>query len=348
MRQSSEEIEVMQTTMSQDIVGSSVALRSVLAQVAKVAPTDSTVLITGETGTGKELIARAVHERSRRAHRAFVAVNCSAIPPALIASELFGFEKGAFTGATQRRPGRFELADEGTLFLDEVGELPPETQVSLLRVLQEQQVERLGDSRPISVDVRVLAATNRDLPRAIEAGTFRRDLFYRLNVFPLRVPSLRERADDIPLLVEHFIARFARQAGKQIRTIDKRTLDLFRSSSWPGNVRELQNVVERAVILSDGDTFPVEPDWLTRTAGQSSVASVRAGGRLSQTLAEHQKALIEAALAETRGRVSGPSGAAAKLRINSSTLESQIKVLKIDKHRFRTRAFAAAHPPNND
>jgi PAS domain S-box-containing protein len=247
--------EVDQASMFEEIVGSSAVLRRVLSQVAKVAPTDSTVLILGATGTGKELIARAIHNRSNRSTRAFVRVNCAAIPPSLIASELFGHEKGAFTGATQRRLGRFELAHEGTIFLDEVGELPAETQITLLRVLQEREFERVGGSQPISVDVRVLAATNRNLNAAVDSGSFRQDLFYRLNVFPIEIPPLRERSDDIPVLVEYLVERYAKKAGKKITHITKKTLELFQAYGWPGNIRELQNVVERTVVLSDGDTF---------------------------------------------------------------------------------------------
>jgi formate hydrogenlyase transcriptional activator len=254
--------EIDHSSMFEEIVGSSEALRRVLAQVAKVAPVDSTVLISGETGTGKELIARAIHRRSNRATRAFISVNCAAIPPSLIASELFGHEKGAFTGAVQRRIGRFEAADGGTLFLDEIGEIPMETQVALLRVLQEREFERVGSCQPISVDVRVLVATNRDLIAEVAAGAFRQDLFYRLNVFPIRVPPLRERVEDIPLLVEYLVERYAKKTRKKIRNISKRTLELFQAYDWPGNIRELQNVVERAVILYDGATFSVDETWL--------------------------------------------------------------------------------------
>src|SRR5246500_1594244 len=265
--------EIVRSSMFEEIVGSSEALRTVLAQIAKVAPTDSTVLIQGETGTGKELIARAIHNRSRRGSRAFIRVNCAAIPPSLIASELFGHEKGAFTGALQRRLGRFESADGGTIFLDEVGDLPPETQVALLRVLQEREFERVGGSQTVSVDVRVLAATNRDLSTAVGESTFRQDLFYRLNIFPIRIPALRERVDDIPLLVGYLIDRYAQKAGKKIRNINKKTLDLFQTYDWPGNIRELQNVIERAVILCDGETFSVDETWLTRVAPKSSAMS---------------------------------------------------------------------------
>src|SRR5947209_3997943 len=247
--------------MFEEIVGSSEALRRVLAEVAKVAPTDSTVLILGETGTGKELIARAIHKRSSRSTRAFIRVNCAAIPASLIASELFGHEKGAFTGAVQRRLGRFEAADGGTIFLDEIGDLPAELQIALLRVLQEREIERVGSSHSIAVDVRVLAATNRHLEGAVEHGTFRQDLYYRLNVFPIQVPPLRERVDDIPMLVEYLIERYAKKAGKSIRTIKKQTLELFQAYDWPGNVRELQNVIERAVVLCDGETFAIDESW---------------------------------------------------------------------------------------
>jgi formate hydrogenlyase transcriptional activator len=316
-------------SMFEEIVGSSPALQRVLAQVAKVAQTDSTVLILGETGTGKELVARAIHKRSRRASGAFIRVNCAAIPPSLVASELFGHEKGAFTGAVQRRLGRFEAADGGTIFLDEVGELPPEAQVSLLRVLQEREIERVGSSHPIAVDVRVLAATNRDLEAAVERGTFREDLFYRLNVFPIRLPPLRERADDIPILVEYLVDRFAKQTGKTIRNIEKQTLQRLTAYDWPGNVRELQNVIERAVVLSDGETFVIDESWLVRKPRKPS------NGTAVTTLADGEKALIEAALKETQGRVAGPRGAAAKLGIPRQTLEWKIRSLNIDKLAFR-------------
>jgi formate hydrogenlyase transcriptional activator len=324
--------EVDQASMFEEIIGSSAALRRVLVHVAKVAPTDSTVLITGETGTGKELVARAIHKRSHRATRAFVSVNCAAIPLSLIASELFGHEKGAFTGATQRRLGRFELADGGTIFLDEVGELPPETQVTLLRVLQERAFERVGGDQPIAVNVRVLAATNRDLQVAIEAGTFRPDLFYRLNVFPIQVPPLRDRVEDIPLLVAYLTDRYASKAGKKIRSVKKKTLELFQAYDWPGNIRELQNVVERAVILCDSDTLAVDETWLQRESPRPGVAT-RGLGRLD---VNQEKEMIESALTESRGRVSGPVGAAAKLGIPRSTLESRIRSLQIKKHRFKS------------
>ncbi len=324
--------EIDQASMFEEIIGSSEQLRRVLAHVAKVAPTDSTVLITGETGTGKELVARAIHKRSHRATRAFVSVNCAAIPPSLVASELFGYEKGAFTGATQRRLGRFEVADGGTIFLDEIGELPSETQVALLRVLQERSFERVGGSQPITVNVRVVAATNRDLHAAVEMGTFRQDLFYRLNVFPLNVPPLRDRIDDIPVLVEYLTERYARKAGKKIERIKKQTLELFQAYDWPGNVRELQNVLERAVILCDGDTLVVDETWLQHES-PSPNAATRGLGRLDMN---REKEMIESALTECRGRVSGQDGAAAKLGIPRSTLESRIRSLKINKHRFKS------------
>jgi transcriptional regulator with GAF, ATPase, and Fis domain len=323
--------EVDRSSMFEEIVGASLPLRAVLSQVSKVAPTDSTVLITGETGTGKELIARAIHKRSHRSAGPFVAVNCAAIPSSLIASELFGHEKGAFTGALQRRQGRFELADGGTIFLDEVGELPAETQIMLLRVLQEREFERVGSSSPIRVNVRVLAATNRDLHAAVADGTFRADLFYRLNVFPLDVPALRERRVDVPLLVQHFIHRYAKRFGKRIRSVNKDTTMLLQSYDWPGNIRELQNVIERAVIVSDSDTLSIDPRWLSgRSLATPPVVA------LSGALATHEKDAIEAALTDSKGRVAGPFGAAARLDVPASTLESKIKALKIDKRRFKS------------
>ncbi len=323
--------EIDRSSMFEEIVGSSEGLRRVLEQVAKVARTDSTVLIVGETGTGKELVARAIHRRSSRATQAFIRVNCAAIPPSLVTSELFGHEKGAFTGAVQRRLGRFEAANGGTILLDEIGELPAETQIALLRVLQEREFERIGSSRPISVDVRVVAATNRDLEEAVRAGVLRQDLYYRLNVFPLKIPPLRERQDDIPLLVEYLIARYASRAGKKIRNLGKKTLDAFRAYDWPGNVRELQNVIERAVILCDGDTFAVDETWFRRHAH----AAAGRRGSLVGSLADREREMIEAALAASSGRVSGPSGAAGMLGIPRQTLDSRIKALHVDKYRFR-------------
>jgi DNA-binding NtrC family response regulator len=319
------------------IIGNSVSLRTLLKQVETVAPTDSTVLICGETGTGKELIARSIHKKSQRSGRAFVSVNCAALPPSLIPSELFGHEKGAFTGAMQRRLGRFELADGGTIFLDEVGELLPDTQVALLRVLQEREFERVGGGRPIRVDVRVIAATNRDLKTAVSNGTFRQDLFYRLNVFPVDVPPLRERKDDIPLLVWHFIQHFARRMNKVIDTISSATMDALRRYHWPGNIRELQNVIERSVILCETEIFSIDESWLPR---QQSLTEPRNEIELSRRLQAEEMDTIEAALKESGGRVFGPSGAAAKLGIARSTLESKIQSLKINKNRFRvSRVF---------
>jgi DNA-binding NtrC family response regulator len=323
--------EIIKTSIFEEIVGNSPALQQVLNRVSKVAATDSTVLITGETGTGKELIARAIHKASKRSGRAFVSVNCAAIPPSLIPSELFGHEKGSFTGATQRRLGRFELAEGGTIFLDEVGELPAETQVALLRVLQEHEFERVGGNRSIKTNVRVIVATNRDLPAAIAAGTFREDLFYRLNVFPIEIPPLRKRREDIPLLVEYFIARYAREAGKNVRNISKETLDLFQSYPWPGNVRELQNVIERSVIVCETETFSVDESWLSRQSPTPPTSHFE----LRQRVADEEREAIEEALTESRGRVFGASGAAAKLGIARSTLELKIRTLKIDKNRFK-------------
>ena len=323
--------EIDKTSMFEEIVGTSPALAAVLSRVSKVAGVDSTVLISGETGTGKELIARAIHRRSGRSSRAFVAVNCAAIPRDLIASELFGHEKGAFTGATQRRIGRFELANGGTLFLDEVGELLPDTQAALLRVLQERELERVGGSEPIHVDVRVIAATNRDLIDAVAGGSFRQDLFYRLNVFPLVMPSLRERKQDIPVLVEYFIHRYARKAGKSFRRVNKQTLDRLQSYPWPGNVRELQNVIERSVVVCDRDEFTVDESWL------STARKTGGPGALSSKLSSYEKAVIEDALRASGGQVFGPTGAAARLQIPRSTLEARIRALRINKSRFRSR-----------
>ena len=305
---------------------------AVLSRVEKVAGTHSTVLITGETGTGKELIARAIHKRSPRAARAFVSVNCAAIPTSLIASELFGHEKGAFTGALAKRVGRFELAEGGTIFLDEIGELPQETQVALLRVLQEHEFEPVGAARPVKSDVRVICATNRDLPSAIETGAFRSDLFYRLNVFPIEMPSLRERREDIPILVDYFIDRFARSSGKRIRRVSRKSLQMLQSYAWPGNIRELQNVIERSVIVCDTEEFAIDESWLPQ-------ASTQPAGGTSTVLRHPSEAetrrMIEVALAESKGRVSGPSGAANKLGIPPTTLDSKIRTLRIDKNRFK-------------
>jgi PAS domain S-box-containing protein len=325
--------EINQAPLFEEIVGSSEPLRKVLSQISKVAPSDSTVLILGQTGTGKELIARAIHKRSKRAGRSFIGVNCGAIPTSLIASELFGHEKGAFTGATQRRLGRFEAANGGTIFLDEIGDLPPDIQIALLRVLQEREIERVGSDRPIPVDVRVLAATHRDLDKLVSEGKFRQDLLYRLNVVPITMPSLRERAADIPVLIEYFIARFGKKMGKKFQTIEKKTLKMMQEYGWPGNVRELQNVIERAVTLSDSDRFAVDEAWLKREPSEVPHAGVALNG----VLVAHEKEVIEVALAQSHGRISGPAGAATKLGIPDSTLEAKIKRLGIDKYRFKSK-----------
>jgi formate hydrogenlyase transcriptional activator len=326
--------EISRSSMFDEIVGSSEPLRKVLAAVDKVALADSTVLILGETGTGKELVARAIHRRSKRAARPFIGVNCGAIPVSLIASELFGHEKGAFTGATQRHLGRFEAANGGTLFLDEIGDIPPEIQISLLRVLQEREIERIGGNKPIPVDVRVLAATHRDLEKLVSEGKFRQDLFYRLNVVPITMPPLRERAMDIPVLTEYFVARFGKRVGKKIGTIKKGTMEVLQAYSWPGNIRELQNVIERAIILSDTETFVVDESWLKRQPG---IGHKNGDAALSGALLAHEKEAIETALAESGGRMSGPAGAATKLGMPVSTLDSKIRRLGIDKYRFRCK-----------
>ena len=323
--------QIDRDSMFEDIVGSSDALRKVLRRVTKVAPSDSTVLILGETGTGKELIARAIHKRSKRADRAFIGVNCAAIPPSLIASELFGHEKGAFTGATHRRLGRFESANGGTIFLDEIGDLPAEIQIALLRVLQEREIERVGGNTSIPVDVRILAATHHDLNTLVAEGHFREDLLYRLNVVPIEVPPLRDRVDDIPLLVEYFIDRFGKRGGKKLKTIDKKSLKWFQSYAWPGNVRELQNVIERAVILSEGEIIAMDETWLKRELRTNPKRTVTLPG----SLAKQEKEMIEAALAACQGRVSGPTGAAAKLGLPSRTLDSKIKRFKVNKYRLK-------------
>jgi len=326
--------QIDQAFMFEDIVGSSPALQTVLSSIVKVAPTESTVLITGETGTGKELIARAIHKHSQRSGHAFISVNCASIPSSLIASELFGHEKGAFTGAVQRRQGRFELAHSGTIFLDEVGDLPAETQITLLRVLQERQFERVGGNRSLTTDVRVIAATNRDLSAAIAAGAFRADLFYRLNVFPIEVPPLRKRKEDIPMLVEYFVKRYAEKIGKQICKIDNKTLELCQSYPWLGNIRELQNIVERSVILCSGNTFWIEKAWLASV----QPPRLELAGPLPDTLQNQERKMIETALAESKGKVAGPEGAAAKLGIPRSTLDTKIKQLRINKHRFISKS----------
>jgi transcriptional regulator with GAF, ATPase, and Fis domain len=325
--------EIDRSSMFEEIVGESDALQEVLANVIKVAPTDSTVMITGETGTGKELIARAIHKRSQRAARAFVSVNCAAIPTSLIASELFGHEKGAFTGATQRRLGRFELAEGGTIFLDEIGELPLETQISLLRVLQEREFERVGGTKSIHVNVRVIVATNRDLQSCIGSGTFRSDLFYRLNVFPIDMPPLRKRKEDIPLLVEYFIDRYSTKAGKKIRGINRATLERLKAYPWPGNIRELQNVIERSVIVCETENFTVDDRWLSAGVEEPPEAPQPPVFKMPPF---QEKQTIEAALAAAQGKISGPTGAAARLGIPASTLDSKIKAFKINKHRFKT------------
>jgi PAS domain S-box-containing protein len=327
--------EVGSASMFEEIVGTSTPLKAVLSQIDKVARTGATVLITGETGTGKELIAQAVHKRSGRSERPFISVNCAAFAPGLISSELFGHEKGAFTGATQRRPGRFELAHGGTIFLDEVGELPADTQVALLRVLQEREFERVGGTQPIRVDVRVISATNRDLSAAVANGSFRSDLYYRLQVFPIEVPPLRERREDISLLVQYFIDRYSRKAGKKIRHVSRETFELLQLYEWPGNIRELQNVVERSVILCDEETFSIDESWLPRQLQPSHEAKSKRQIKLPRRLAEQERTMIEEALEASRGRVFGPMGAAIKLGIPRSTLESKIKSLKIDKNQFR-------------
>jgi PAS domain S-box-containing protein len=339
--------EIDETSMFEEIVGTSPALQTVLSSISKVAPTDSTVLITGETGTGKELVARAIHRRSGRSSRAFISVNCAAIPRDLIASELFGHEKGAFTGATQRRLGRFELADGGTIFLDEVGELSPDIQVALLRVLQEREFERVGGRQPIHVDVRVVAATNRDLKAAVANGTFRQDLFYRLNVFPIEVPPLRDRKDDLLMLVEYFVQRYAKRAGKNIRSIDKKSLGLLQSYDWPGNIRELQNIIERAVILSSGGEFSVDESWLSKETfpPASRIEALVQSKNAVEPRGERE--IIEEVLVETRGRVWGSSGAAAKLGIPPSTLDHRIKALGINKKQFKYQLKADQNHQNH-
>ncbi len=330
--------DIIRSSMFEEIIGSSAALRKVLTNVERVAPSDSTVLILGETGTGKELVARAIHRMSNRSTKAFIRVNCAAIPASLIASELFGHEKGAFTGAVQRRLGRFEAADGGTIFLDEIGDLPVETQIALLRVLQEREFERVGSSHPIRVNVRVVAASNRNLKADVAVGTFRQDLFYRLNVFPIQVPSLRERLDDIPVLLEYLVQRYAKNVGKRIRTVSKKTLDLLQAYDWPGNIRELQNLVERAVLLCDNDVFEIDEAWLKRDVPPTlfPADSPLPNGVLAITLEDRERQLIESALIECNGQVSGPNGAAAKLGMPRQTLDSRIASLSISKQRFKT------------
>jgi transcriptional regulator with GAF, ATPase, and Fis domain len=326
--------QIDQAFMFEEIVGTSSGLQGVLSRLIKVAPTDSSVLVSGETGTGKELVARAIHKRSRRSQRAFVSVNCAALAPSLISSELFGYEKGAFTGAMQRRVGRFELANGGTIFLDEIGEVPLDTQVALLRVLQEREFERVGGTQPVKIDVRIIAATNRDLEAAVANGTFRSDLYYRLNVFPIHIPPLRERQDDLLLLLEYFVLRFAQKMGKHFKKIDKRTVELFRSYPWPGNIRELQNVVERSVIVSSGGVFSVDAAWLSKDSRRVSLPQQPEPTDANED-ARRERQIIEGALAGSRGRVSGSNGAAARLRVPPSTLEYRIKKLRIRKSHFK-------------
>ncbi|HTF62077.1 MAG TPA: sigma 54-interacting transcriptional regulator, partial [Edaphobacter sp.] len=326
--------QIDQAFMFEEIVGTSSALQEVLSRVVKVAPTDSSVLVSGESGTGKELVARAIHKRSRRSQRAFVSVNCAALAPSLISSELFGHEKGAFTGAMQRRLGRFELANGGTIFLDEIGEVPLDTQVALLRVLQEREFERVGGTQPVKIDVRVIAATNRDLEAAVANGTFRPDLYYRLNVFPIQVPPLRERQDDLLMLLEYFVHRFAQRMGKHFKKIDKRTVELFRSYPWPGNIRELQNVVERSVIVSSDGVSSVDAAWLSKDSRRISLPQQPEPADADED-ASRERHIIEDALAGSRGRVSGLNGAAARLGVPPSTLEYRIKKLRIRKSHFK-------------
>jgi transcriptional regulator with GAF, ATPase, and Fis domain len=325
--------ELLSTSMFEEIVGSSDAICRVTSQVMRVAPSDATVLITGESGTGKELIARAIHKRSRRSRSAFTRMNCAVTPAALMAAELFGYEKGAFTGANQRHAGRFEVSNHGTIFLDEIGEMPADTQVALLRVLQEREFERVGGTQTIPLDVRVIAATNCDLPAAVRHGRFRLDLFYRLNVFPIHAPALRDRPEDILLLAKYFIERYAARAGKNIRRLDTSTVALLAEYDWPGNIRELQNVIERAVILCDSDTFSVEESWVRSEPAPD--------GGLRPSLSNRQREMIEGALAQTRGLVAGPNGAAARLGVPRSTLESKIRNLGINKNRFRSLVAVA-------
>ncbi len=313
------------------IVGQSSALREVLQLVEMVAPSDSTVLLLGETGTGKELIAHALHNRSRRHKQAFVKLNCAAIPSGLLESEFFGHERGAFTGAITQKLGRLELADQGSLFLDEIGDIPLELQPKLLRVLQEREFERLGSTRTRKVDVRVVAATHRALEEMIVEKQFRLDLYYRLNVFPISIPPLRERPEDIPLLVQHFVQQFAQRMNKTISAISSETMEALTRYPWPGNVRELQNVIERSVVMFKKGTFAIKKSWPSSEFFQSEAAPQAFFKRSSM----EEREIIGAALAETRGRVSGPSGAAARLGLPPSTLESKIRSMNINKYRFK-------------
>jgi formate hydrogenlyase transcriptional activator len=312
------------------IVSSSLAMRDALERIERVAPTGATVLITGETGTGKELVARAVHRHSRRANRPLVAVNVGAIPESLVSSELFGHEQGAFTGAVQRRIGRFEQADRATLFLDEVSELSSEMQVALLRVLQEREFERLGSSQVRRVDIRIIAATNRLLERDVAQKQFRADLYYRLNVFPIHVPPLRERPDDIPALASHFLRHNQRRLGRQFAGIEPASLKRMQVFSWPGNVRQLENIIEQSMILCDDPLLEVPAAILDERQLTPGVTS-----KLGAVLKENEQQMIEEALTTARGRVSGPSGAAERLGLPPSTVESKIRRYNIDKLRYR-------------
>jgi len=323
--------QIYQVFMFEEIVRSSPALKNVIAGHPASRSNGFHGVDLCETGSGKELIARAIHKRSQRAARTFISVNCASIPPSLIASELFGHEKGAFTGAVQRRQGRFELAHGGTIFTDEIGDLPAETQLALLRVLQERTFERVGGNRVIAADAQIIAATNSDLTTELDSGVFRADLFYRLNVFPIHVPPLRERKEGIPILVEYFLKRYADKCGKRISKIEKNTLHLCESYHWPGNIRELQNIVERSVILCSTDTFRVEQAWLTN----HNVSPRRQPGNLTRALQNYERGIIEAALAESNGRVAGREGAATKLGVPRSTLDARIKQLNIKRHTIR-------------
>jgi len=316
-----------------DVITKNAVMQSVLRMAEKAAGSNIPVLVAGESGVGKELIARAIHGSGERRMKPFVAVNCGAMPENLIESILFGHEKGSFTGATDKHLGKFQEADGGTLFLDEIGELRIDMQVKLLRALQEGEVDPVGSKRPVKVDVRIISATNRDLADLTREGQFREDLYYRLNVFPIEMPPLRERKDDILMLVEYFVQRYAKKAGKSIRTIEKKTLERLRAYDWPGNIRELQNVIERSVILSSGEVFAVDDVWFSNESPQatSRVATLAPSGREPRT----EREIIEAALVASRGRVSGPSGAAAKLQIPPSTLEHKIRALKIRKSQFK-------------
>jgi formate hydrogenlyase transcriptional activator len=319
---------------SDGIVSQSPALLEALDRVKRVAPTDATVLITGETGTGKELMARAIHRRSRRASRPMLTVSLAAIPEPLVASELFGHEQGAFTGAIQRRIGRFEGADHGTLFLDEIGELPIDMQVSLLRAVQEGEFERLGASQTRRADVRIIAATNRDLETQVEEGGFRADLYYRLSVFPLHLPPLRERSEDIPVLAEYFLCRRQKVLARRFDGVEPESMNRLKQFDWPGNIRQLENVIEQAAILCDEPVLKIPAALLTGARGP---ATASAGSRLAQALRRSEQQLIEQALVDAKGRVAGFRGAAARLDVPASTLESKIRRYRIDKLRFRAR-----------